>query len=59
MEQIQVLLQIKLFKSTLNMTRIIRIIMIVVLYLHCEKNCIPISAIYVTKTGTSGDRLCR
>ena len=41
------------------MTRIIRIILIEGIYLHSEKDSIPISVIYVTKTGTSGYRLCR
>ena len=41
------------------MTTIIRIALIRVLYLHCEKNSIPISFDDVTKTGSSGDRLCR
>jgi len=41
------------------MTGIIKIILIDTLYLHCEKNSIPISDIYVTKTGDSGYRLRR
>ncbi len=41
------------------MTRIIRIFLIESIYLHREKDTIPISAIYVTKTGSSGYGLCR
>lgn len=41
------------------MTRIIRIILIEVIYLHCEKDIIPISVVYVTKTRASGYRLYR
>ena len=39
------------------MTRIIEIVLNGVLYLQSEKDSIPISVDYVTKTGTSGDRL--
>lgn len=39
------------------MTTIIRIILIEELYLQCEKNNIPFSTLYVTKTGTSRYRL--
>jgi len=41
------------------MTRIIKRVKIEHLYLHCEKDIIPISVDNVTKTGTSGCRLCR
>jgi hypothetical protein len=41
------------------MTKIIKIILIEELYLHCEKNTIPISVVHVTKTGVSGYRLHR
>ena len=41
------------------MTEIIEIILNEVLYLHCEKIIIPISVIHVTKTNTSGYRICR
>jgi hypothetical protein len=41
------------------MTRIIEIVLNGVLYLHCEKDSIPFSVDYVTKTGASGYRLCR
>jgi len=41
------------------MTKIIKIILIEGLYLHSEKNIIPISVVYVTKTRTSGYRLYR
>jgi len=41
------------------MTRIIRIFLIESIYLHREKDIIPIGAIYVTETGTSGCRLYR
>ena len=41
------------------MTRIIRLFLNGVLYLHGEKNIIPISVDYVTKTGASGCGLCR
>lgn len=39
------------------MTTIIKIFLIEDLYLHCEKNYIPISALYGIKTGTSGHRV--
>ena len=41
------------------MTQIIKIILIDNLYLHREKDNIPISVVYVAKTGASGYRLCR
>jgi len=41
------------------MTRIIRIVLIEGLYLHCEKNNIPFSVVHGTKTGTSGYKLRR
>lgn len=47
------------YKVKKNMTRIIKIILIEDLYLHCEKDNIPIGVVYVAKTGTSGCRLCR
>ncbi len=40
------------------MTGIIKIILILDLYLHCEKDNIPISVVHVTEAGTSGYRLC-
>ena len=45
------------YKVKKNMTIIIKIILIERLHLHCEKDIIPISVIYVTKTGVSGYRL--
>ena len=41
------------------MTKIIRLILIEGLSLHGEKDNIPISVVYVVKTGASGYRLCR
>lgn len=41
------------------MTRIIWKLLIQGIYLQSEKDIIPISANYVTKTSTSGFRLCR
>lgn len=41
------------------MTRIIRIILIEDIYLQSEKDVIPISVVYVAKTGASGYRLRR
>lgn len=41
------------------MTRIIRMILIDVLYLHREKDNITISVVYVAKTGASGYRIRR
>ena len=45
------------YKVKENMTTIIKIILIEELYLQCEKNNIPFSTLYVTKTGTSRYRL--
>ena len=47
------------YKVRKNMTKIIRLILIEGLYLHREKDSIPISVVYVAKTGTSGYRLRR
>ena len=47
------------YKAKKNMTEIIEINLREVLYLHCEKIIIPIGAIHVTKTDTSGYRICR
>ncbi len=47
------------YKVRKIMTGIIKIILIEDLYLHREKDNIPISVVHVTKTGTSGYRLCR
>ena len=41
------------------MTGIIKIILIDDLYLHREKDNIPISVVHVTEAGTSVYRLCR
>jgi hypothetical protein len=41
------------------MTKIIKTILIERLHLYCEKDIIPISVIYVTKTGVSSYRLRR
>jgi hypothetical protein len=41
------------------MTKIIKIILIEELYLRCEKDIIPISVVYVTKTSVPGYRLYR
>lgn len=47
------------YKVKKNMTEIIEINLREVLYLHCEKNNTLISVVYVTKTDTSGYRICR
>jgi hypothetical protein len=47
------------YKVKKNMTGIIKIILIDTLYLHREKDIIPVSVVHVAKTGTSGYRLCR
>jgi hypothetical protein len=47
----------KLHKVKKIMTRIIIIILIEGLYLYREKDILPISVVYVAKTGTSGYRL--
>ena len=47
------------YKVIKIMTKIIRLILIEGLYLHREKDVIPVSVVYVTKTGTSGHRLRR
>jgi hypothetical protein len=41
------------------MTRIIWKLLIQGIYLQSEKDIIPFSVDYVTKTGTAGFRLCR
>lgn len=47
------------YKVRKIMTKIIRLILIEGLYLHCEKDTIPFSVVHAAKTGTSGYRLRR